>query len=202
MENIDLKRIERKAYMSYQQDGLWDIFLGMILLSWGISMGSAVAGLAGVWIVGIFPLFLAAKRVITLPRLGYAEFPRVRQARTRMLILFTITLFLGLLVMLVWTRGGSSGLREWLRSYFEIIFGTMVAGILCVLAAIHLIKRLYVYAVLVFLAFAGAHWLDFHLKFSFMASGGIAVLSGLMILIRFLRNYPLPENGCDQSVER
>jgi hypothetical protein len=189
MQNIDLKSLERKAYMSYHQDGLWDIFLGMVLISWGISMGSAFSGLAGVWIVVLFPLFLTAKRWITFPRLGYAEFSRIRQAKTRILILFTLTFLLGLLVMILLTIGGSSGLREWLRSYFEIVFGTVVAGVLCVLAAIHLIKRLYFYAVLVFLVFSGAHWYEFHLKYSFLAVGGIITFLGLVMLIQFMRNY-------------
>jgi hypothetical protein len=190
MENIDLKSVERKAYMSYHQDGLWDIFLGMVLLSWGVSMGSAVSALEGVWIIVLFPLFLGAKRWVTFPRLGYAQFPRVRKAITSMIVLFIITFMLGALIILLLVSGGASGLGEWLRNYVKIVFGTIVAGVLCVLAAIHLINRLYFYAVLVLLAFAGAHWYEFHLKYSFLAVGGVITLLGLVMLIQFLRNYP------------
>ena len=34
----DLKGVRRKVYMSFFQDGVWDIFLGLFMLGWGLSM--------------------------------------------------------------------------------------------------------------------------------------------------------------------
>lgn len=199
-EKIDVKKIERKAYMSYHQDGLWDIFLGAIILAWGVSMMTEMASMSGVWFVVLFPLLMAAKRRITYPRLGYAEVPRARKSKLQMTILLGIVMLLGVLVLLLWTSQlGSSSLRDWLRRYFEIAFGAMVAIVLCIMGLIHWIKRLYVYAVVMFLGFAGAHRFNFHMKFSFIAAGAIILLSGVVLLIRFLRKYPLPERMASRS---
>ncbi|KPL17698.1 MAG: hypothetical protein AMJ92_11285 [candidate division Zixibacteria bacterium SM23_81] len=199
-EQIDVKKIERKAYMSYHQDGLWDIFLGAIILAWGVSMMTEMASMNGVWFVVLFPLLMAAKRRITYPRLGYAEFPRARRSKLQMTILLAIVMLLGVLVLLLWmSQLGSSSLRDWLRQYFKIAFGAMVAIVLALMAVIHWIKRLYVYAGVIFLSFAGAQRLNFHMKFSFIAAGAIIAFSGLVLLIRFLRKYPLPERMASRS---
>jgi hypothetical protein len=201
-ENIDVKKIERKAYMSYHQDGLWDIFLGLVIIGWGISMATYLASLVGVWFVVFFPILMAAKRRITYPRLGYAEFPRARKSKLQMTILLAIVMLLGVLVLLLWTSQlGSSSLRNWLRQYFETAFGAMVAIVLCIMGLIHWIKRLYVYAVVMFLGFAGAQRLNFHMKFSFIVVGAIVSFSGVVLLIRFLRKYPLPERNSQRSVK-
>lgn len=34
---IELKEIEKKAYKSVFQDGLWDIYFGILVLGWGLS---------------------------------------------------------------------------------------------------------------------------------------------------------------------
>ncbi|MFW9872823.1 MAG: hypothetical protein ACFFG0_06950 [Candidatus Thorarchaeota archaeon] len=36
VEPIELKKLEKKAYKSTFQDGIWDIFMGMILLNLGL----------------------------------------------------------------------------------------------------------------------------------------------------------------------
>ena len=37
-EKIDLKEIERKVYLAYHRDGIWDIFWGIAFVGLGISM--------------------------------------------------------------------------------------------------------------------------------------------------------------------
>ncbi len=189
MENIDLKRMERKAYMSYHQDGLWDLFLGSLIIIWGVSMATSMASLGGVWFVVLLPILVAAKKRITYPRLGYAQFPRGRKARRQMVILLTITMLMGLLVLVLFLTGGPFWLREWLRRYFQVFFGGLMAVVLGCVAAFQAIKRLYLYAVMIFVSFALAQWLGFHMQFSFIAAGAVILLSGLALLIRFLRRY-------------
>ena len=36
-QNINLKALEKKAWRSVFQDGLWDIFLGLLLMAFGLS---------------------------------------------------------------------------------------------------------------------------------------------------------------------
>ena len=35
---VDLREIERKTYLAYFQDGLWDILIGLFLLNFGFDM--------------------------------------------------------------------------------------------------------------------------------------------------------------------
>jgi hypothetical protein len=58
--------------------------------------------------------------------------------------------------------------------------------------------RLYAYAVLLFVAFAGGEILSASITtfdafaFSVILAGALILLSGLVVLVRFMRRYPLP----------
>lgn len=88
-QEINLKQIERKAWISFFEDGLLDILMGLLLLlmvvpnmlsdvfpskSWQYGTTVALAGLAVV-------IFWAGKRFITMPRLGRVQFSRAEGAR-------------------------------------------------------------------------------------------------------------------------
>ena len=78
----NLKEIERKAYMSYHQDGLLDIFAGLYILGFGFGIFIDIVldfGLGAIIIPGGFialalPIWFAAKRKITMPRIGFVNF--------------------------------------------------------------------------------------------------------------------------------
>jgi len=90
-EKLNLKQIERKAWRSVFQDGLWDIYLGLLLLLMGSSLlldqlpiGEAARlgiylGLMAVCLVGMW----LAKTYITIPRTGRAQFGPARQIRRK-----------------------------------------------------------------------------------------------------------------------
>ena len=44
-ETLDLKALEARAYRSFFADGLWDIFLGLTLLAFGVGAAVSRAGL-------------------------------------------------------------------------------------------------------------------------------------------------------------
>jgi hypothetical protein len=54
VEDINLKEIQRKVYLTFFQDGLWDIFLGLFILAWGLSILTETAYLPGVSFLGIY----------------------------------------------------------------------------------------------------------------------------------------------------
>ena len=45
--DTDLKRIQRKVYLSYFKDGLWDILLGVFFAGWGIMVTSDFGAIGG-----------------------------------------------------------------------------------------------------------------------------------------------------------
>jgi hypothetical protein len=74
----------------------------------------------------------------------------------------------------------------------------VIAAGLCVIAFLLNANRLYVYAVLLFVAFAGGQALNDAFAgldtfiVSVIAAGALILLSGVVVLLRFLRKYPLP----------
>ena len=75
-EKLNLKELERKAWRSFFDDGLWDIFLGLLLASMGVSGLLDHSSLTDDWgmtiyiglLVVIMLSFWLARRLITVPR--------------------------------------------------------------------------------------------------------------------------------------
>ncbi|MCP4705679.1 MAG: hypothetical protein GY865_13850, partial [candidate division Zixibacteria bacterium] len=80
-KNVDLGKIEKKIYMAYNKDGLWDIGLGFAFLS----LASIILVDKPAFFAIFFPIFVVIamnfKKTFTLPRLGYAKFSPKRQAK-------------------------------------------------------------------------------------------------------------------------
>jgi hypothetical protein len=104
---LDLKEIERKAFRSIYQDGLWDVYYGFMLISMAIFLFRPVGGYSPVNIlvmVGCFGmsylLFYLGKKFITLPRMGQVKFREARKKRNRTLII-VLSCFVALQVVLL-----------------------------------------------------------------------------------------------------
>ena len=193
--DLDMKEIERKVYMVYNEDGLVDIALGIVFLSWGVLLAfgppfliTLLAPLAlGIWYLG--------KRYIAIPRVGLIE-PGPKMAN-RMRNLALALLVLGALafagVLLITLGDGVD-----LGNYSLAIVGLIAAAGVCVLAYLLQANRLYAYAAVLFVAFtAGAVLADQVTTFdaflvAVILAGALILLSGLVVLARFLRRYPLP----------
>ena len=202
-EKIDLKKIEKKAWKSYHQDGLWDIFLGLILLNFGIApIIEEITGITylisyNLILVAAFIIFYGGKKYITIPRLGRAGFSTERKSKTKKTsIILTISVILGLIVFII-------AATDVLPIIGNIHFGAIVFGINAIivfsLMAYYLdLNRLYLYGwffagsiVLVELShnYVGSTY-DNVLGFGIF--GVIMVLIGFTLLIQFLQKYSLP----------
>ena len=201
-ENIDLKKLERKAFVSYHQDGLLDLFLGALLAAWGLTMETALTGMAGVWFVVLFPVFLLARRRITYPRLGYAQFTKDRRNRRKLTALFTVTALMGLMAAFLWSSQSFPGLRDWLHRYIVIFFGGLIAAVLLFKAGISGVRRLYLYAAVILAAFAASQWSSVRFQYSFIVSGAVILVSGAVVLARFLRRYPVRQEETVHAEEQ
>jgi hypothetical protein len=185
--DIDLKNIQRKVYMSYFQDGLWDILLGVFLVCWGLMVTfDFVAVMGGFWLV-FYMLILALKRWIVYPRSGYIKIPEARKQQIRMVILGTGVFLLGLAVIPIFIIDSRPA---WFSEYFMLMLGCMFTLVIVFLAVWWQVYRWYAYAGVVLLAFMAHQWLNTELNLSFFVPGGIIALYGLALLIRFLRKYP------------
>lgn len=196
-EKINLKKIERKTYTSYHQDGLIDIFAGFFILSFGVWLILDMAWMGWIlWFVAI-SAYAAAKRVFTIPRIGFVKFAphRVKALVTVAVIVFSLFALLGV-VAFMQTEGG--GTPHWLlfaNENYMLVIGVSVAASFCVVGYTFRIKRMYAYALLTLIMFVTGHFLYFPLYYYMTLLGTLILLTGLTMLIRFVLRYPLSTTG-------
>jgi hypothetical protein len=113
MNTINLNEIERKAFRSTYQDGLWDVYYGLMLMSMAVFMFRPVGGyrptnilLALVCFSVSYLLFWLGKKYITLPRMGQVQFGEARRKRARTLIVIMSVFVLLQVVLLLFTAFG------------------------------------------------------------------------------------------------
>ncbi len=208
--SVDLKDIERKAWRSFFHDGLWDMFLGLLLLNMGLGVALTSTDLSVSWILVLELVFVsvvllgfwAGKKFITTPRIGLVKFGPQRQARVKNLraVLFMSAL-LGAVVFVI----GLGTSQNWLpEAVAAIPIPAYVWTVQCIvvfgLGAYFLdVPRFYAYGVLYAIPFPLAIALvdiagPAAFGFAFGVPAGIMVLIGAVLFVRFLRNYPaLPE---------
>ena len=209
-EKNSLREIEKKTYMSYHQDGLLDIFVGVYILLFGIGILLMTMTNFSTWFVipAIFPaimipIWISAKKRITMPRIGYVKFGS-RGANKLMAVLVGLMVF-GLGTFMVFSFSSSQGwalsLRNLIISNGMIIIGVAAASISSLFAYTMGLKRLYAYGLLTLVLFFTGHFIIIPLEY-FLATIGLAVLiTGFVLLMRFIRKYPLPQ-GDETNVEK
>jgi hypothetical protein len=206
--DINLKELERKAWRSVFQDGLWDIYLGLLLMALAIyallSKTKLPEAQQMVIYIGLMALSMlvlwAGKRFITLPRMGRVKFgPRGKTRRRKAAVLLAISVLVGALVSIVTSLGLKGNLSDGLPLHLVVPAAwALNMLVLFSLGAYFLdYDRLYLIGVLYALAVPLLIWLDEFagIKLGFIAlavPAGIILIVGLVVLVRFLRDYPLP----------
>ena len=206
-EHVDLKELERKIYLSYHQDGLVDIFLGIGLIVIGIIfhpiLGEHVPTVAMVMIMMFVFVYAALKRAITIPRMGYVEFAPKRRTRFALLILLIVLITnVPLLLIVLLTAGHliSPVVFDFVTSYLLVIFGLVGAGLFALIGILSEIRRFFGYAIVTLILFIISHFLFFHFALPMIGVGVIITIVGFFQLGWFLRKYPRNSKG-DFAVE-
>ncbi|UCH61677.1 MAG: hypothetical protein JSU77_07615 [Fidelibacterota bacterium] len=204
---IDLKTLERKAYLSYHQDGLLDLGLGMLVLAVGIGWVVGIPWLMGVLLAIGVSSYPAAKKMITIPRVGLVRFSPDRQRREKRTISFFVTYFtftvllgVAMFFLVIAVNRNPNGFGRLLEKFIMAPFGLLVAIALAALAYWKQVSRFYLYAALLLLGVFGGPLLGINHAIYFSAPGIVMLLVGLYLLIRFLQTYRLPEEESPGSV--
>ncbi len=196
----NLKEIERRSYMSYHQDGLLDIFVGVFVagfgfgifadMNWELGFGSIMPAIL---IAAVLPIWVAAKRKITMPRIGFVKFGP--GGTTRLTAVFIGTMVAGLLALFAFTLASSqSGLRQWLDLIFQngmiiVGFGSLAV---CILFGYTMgLRRLYAYGLLALISLVTGHFAGISFAYILMALGTTVTATGFAMLVGFVRRYPL-----------
>ncbi len=205
---LNLKEIERKAFRSTYQDGLWDIYYGLVVACMSLFVYRPPGGysplnilLALASFVVAYGLFWAAKKFITLPRMGQVRFGPARQRRK-----MTMVLVLSVVVVI---QVGVLGLTTlgWLnpevgakvnallkdRNLMDLavaVIGSLFVGPSMILIAYFIdFPRGYYIAVMMALAVFLLIYLNQPVYG--LIIGSLIALPGLVLFVRFLKAYPL-----------
>jgi hypothetical protein len=190
---MDLKTLERKAYTAYHQDGIVDIFLGFVIVTFALMLLSPIlqmtipliGGISVVWILS----FTGAKRSITVPRIGYVEFKAHRRYRVMFLAVFL--LILNIILFAIFASDLlTNELINLINQYGLFIVAVVIGCIFVLFGWVVQISRLYGYGGVTFIAFTMAQVFPMHLTLPVLVLGLTITITGFMLLHRFLQKYP------------
>ena len=209
-EATDLRQVQKRIWqmMSFE-DGLWDILLGTIFMllaiypitrellgpEWNIVLFLVALGLLALG-------QLALRYFISVPRIGYMR-PR-RSPKLRLLVIFTAIMVLLTFVLLLVTflgpgaQAAPSAAAEAStgRSYtVELIALLVVGGLFSAMGYFFGVSRLYFYGWAIGLANLASVYMTHTAGWSFNIPlaivAGMFLLIGVVLLVRFLRKYPI-----------
>jgi nicotinamide riboside transporter PnuC len=205
---IDLKELERKAFRATYQDGLWDIYFGLIAICMAIFIQRPAAGYTPMNIVlavsamaVAYGLFWAGKKFITLPRIGQVRFGPEREMRKRTLVivLSVVVLIQGIFLafqLLAWTNPGlGAALKALLpdRTAGDLLVASVgalfVGPSMIVVAYFRDFPRGYFIAIMLALAVFLIIYLNQPIYPILI--GLVIAAPGVVLFMRFLRQYPL-----------
>jgi hypothetical protein len=205
---LTLREIEKRAWLRTFEPGMWDMALGSLFLSFGISVLVSFAAVSAIWIVVLLPAFREAGRKLIVPRIGHVQFRgRKRRANVRVIGMLAALAVLGGAVLAVnlWfalARNEAPGWVDWAARHALLVIGFIWGGAAVLTGWLIDFPRLYVYGALIF----GSLWVSdfvpaYSLGISLIVAGGAILLVGVFLFIRFLRRYPRhdePEPGAPE----
>jgi len=208
MTLINLTDIEKKAYRSTFQDGIWDIFLGLTLLilavgallsNRGMPEGRQMTVLVGLQVAAAV-FFIAGKKRITVPRMGFVKFgPQRKRKITKSHVVLLGSVVVGAVAFLVVSLAMRETRAE-LLDFMPLAWAVNAMVVFSLLAHYLDCPRLYGYGVLFALpvpvdaaikTFAGVNLSPV----AFAVPAIVMLAIGGVLLGSFLRRYPRPERG-------
>ncbi len=198
MSSMKLENLRKNIYQTYYSDGVWDIILGLTLLSFGLG----VLINKNFW--SLFPIIVALplvlKRSISEQRIGTLKF---KQSERRWLMVFYfgfILIVLGFVLLLGIINPSGVGIVSWLTQNLFMFIGLMIAIILGLAGRFIHFNRLIIYGIWIFICFAFAGRI-ITIGQALTGSGLLITISGMMVLRQFIKNHPkiiLPEEATEE----
>jgi hypothetical protein len=205
-----LRDIEKKAYMSYHQDGLIDIVIGLYALAFGSGIildiaydFSFAAIMPAILFAIILPIWMAAKRKITMPRIGFVKFGT--RGSNKLFAVFVGLMVAGLGVFFLFTVATTqNGTPFWLDILFQygMIWIGLISAVMASLFAYSMgLKRLHGYGLLILVLCVSGYFLNIPFQYLLLATGSTIIISGAVLLVRFIHKYPLPKGAPDNAAQ-
>ena len=205
---LNLKELERKAFRSIYQDGLWDLYFGLIVVCMSLFIYKPASGYSPLNIIlmlcsmGVaYTLFWAGKKYITLPRMGQVQFGEQRKKRrmTMILVLSVVVLIQIVFISIQMVGRASPVMGAKLNSFLQerdgmdlavASVGSLFVGPSMILIAYFIdFPRGYYIAIMMSLAVFLMIYLNQPLYPILI--GLLIILPGIYLFVRFLQKYPL-----------
>ena len=190
-----LQQIEKRAWLRMFEHGLWDIGIGLLLISFAGAILTEFYWITPIWVPVALPLMQALGQRLVVPRIGRATFQKRRQrSKTRIQLLLTglAVAGLGMFLFTSWaTRSSAPAWVGWFRAHFVVVIGAIWGGALAIGAWAVDVARFYAYAALLFLAVLVSDLTaGYNLGHALLAVGAVVTVAGIVLLIRFIHRYP------------
>lgn len=208
MSQLDPKELERKAFRSTYQDGLWDVYLGLIVICMAFFLSRPEEGYGARNILLLmvsygltYALFWVGKKFITLPRMGQVTFGPIRKQKKSMLalILGLIVAMQAGIVLLSIVSWCVPRIEANINSFINVgslkpltvaaLSALFVSLGMILIAHFNDLPRGYYIAILMSLAVFLMIWMN-QPVFPIII-GALIALPGLALFVRFLKKYPL-----------
>lgn len=193
---INLKEIEKKSFIkSHHEDGLMDIFLGIIFFSWAINIfiNNDYLYLI-ILLLGLVAFGITKKRVVQ-PRIGVAKFGKQRKKSTfRVTLILVLSAIFGLVMVFL----PKLGLISKNMPMIAIILPLNILVVFGLMAYFLNYDRLYWYSILLAASFEIFFIMKEFLKvqdgaYFIIGSSLLIIVVGVVLFVKFLKKYPLPK---------
>lgn len=192
--NPDMSKnpLRRKAYLAYHQDGIIDILIGATMIGFAlwILLGYVLFTFIS-WLS--FGFYVQLKNTITVPRFGYVRFQQANR-HTYLAVGLAIGLVLLFLVIGILLILGPDRIQlepiTFLRKFHVQVMSGVGAAVMAIFGLWSGIGRLTVYAVVLITSMVVSVSSGISGGMVLLVTGGMILLIGLYLLLRFIRQYP------------
>lgn len=187
MSKMDLETLRKNIYHTYFSDGVWDIILGLVFISFGLG----VVVNQNFWY--LFPIILtlplALKRSLSEPRIGTLKFKQSQRLWLMAFYFLFWILVLGFIILLGVMNPAGDGIVRWLTINLFLVIGFIMAIILSLVGWFIKFPRLYAYALLVFIGFGMAGRVT-SVGIILTVLGILILISGIFVMKNFMQSHP------------
>jgi hypothetical protein len=188
-QDLELENIEKKAWRSFFQDGLFDIFFALLFIISGIGQiyDSVFISLSILIVVGVFA---AGKHFITIPRLGIVKFGKKRIEKQMMAYVALLITFIATLVIFILSASGQFNLDINFSTILMIMFIAIFGSL-----AYFLDVPMFLLYGLMFAAgeYTMRNYDDITGAMILFIFGAVLLSIGFYQMVQFMRKFPLPE---------
>jgi hypothetical protein len=196
--HIGSREREGQAYMSYHEDGLLDLLIGLGLLLAGIYvLVDLDIPLGAAWVVLWLPIWLSAKKSITARRIPDTEVSEKQYDgmwRAAGFVIAALVLLVLAGLAIIWGRNAGLLPQRFLAAlaeYLTVVLGLVGALVFAVAAWLSGLTRLYAYALLTAVAFVCGYLLGAPFALAVTVVAAVVTVWGAVLLVRFVKSHPV-----------